>query len=315
MVVGPLAAYAQQPQRRLGALMIGAEDEPDSKLRIDGFLKGLRDLGWKDGENLHIEYRWAAGRQELIQKYAEELVALVPDVILANGAPVMSVLKPLTRSIPIVFANVFDPVGFGLVDSLARPGGNITGFTFIAPELIGKWTELLKEAAPQVTRAAFLYNPKINAFYPGLLRELKSVPQSVSMEIRPTSVETLDDLKAKFRELAGGSETGVMIGPDGFLIAHIGAVARLASASRVAGISVYREFAVEGGLMAYGPDVPDTFRRSAAYVDRILKGAKPADLPVQQPTKFQFAVNQKAASALGLTLSPTLLALADEVIE
>jgi putative ABC transport system substrate-binding protein len=311
----PLAARAQPAMRKLGVLMVVAEDDPDSRLRIAAFQLGLRDLGWQDSQNIHIEYRWAAGRAELIRQYAQELVALAPDVILANGTPVVAQLKQLTRSIPIVCALVNDPVRLGFVDSLSHPGGNITGFSFIDPELIGKWTALLKDAAPGLNRAALLYNPKITPFYPDFLRELAAAPHSVAMEVVPANVETVKDLEATLGALARTPGTGLLIGPDAFMIVHIREAAQLAAANRLPGISVYRQFVVEGGLMSYGPDTADIFRRSAGYVDRILKGANPAELPVQQPTKFEFVVNQKAAAALGLVLSPTLLSLADEVIE
>ena len=311
----PPIAAGQQSVRKLGVLMIVAEDDPDSKLRIGAFQQGLRELGWEDGRSIRIEYRWGAGRAELIRRYAQELVALAPDVILANGVLVLTELKQLTRSIPIVFANVFDPVGLGFVSSLARPGGNITGFTFVDPQLVGKWTSLIKVAAPGLMRAALLHNPETAPFYPNWLRELAADPQSVALEVVPASVETVDQLRATTEALARTPGTGLLIGPGPFNIVHIREIAQLAAANRLPAISVYRQFAIEGGLMSYGPDTADIFRRSAEYVDRILKGANPAELPVQQPTKFQFAVNQKAASALGLILSPTLLALADEVIE
>ena len=311
----PLAARAQQGMRKLGVLMIVADNESDSKRRIAAFQEGLRGLGWHDGQNIRIEYRWAAGRAELVRQYARELVALAPDVILANGTAVVAELKALTRSIPIVFALAIDPVGFEFVDSLSRPGGNITGFSFINPELIGKWTALIKDAAPAVNRAALLYNPKITPFYPNLLRELAAMPRSAALEIEPTTVETVDDLQRAIEALGRTPGTSLIVGPDAFLIVHMDKVARLAAQNRVPGISVYRQFVMEGGLMSYGPDTADIFRRSAGYVDRILKGANPAELPVQQPTKFEFVVNQKAAGALGLVLSPTLLSLADEVIE
>jgi len=311
----PLGARAQQRMRKLGVLMIGTENDPDSRLRIAAFHEGLRQLGWQDGRNLRIEYRWAAGRPDLIRQYAGELVALAPDIILGNGTPVVAELKQLTRSIPIVFANVFDPVGMGLVESLSQPGGNITGFSFVTPELIGKCTSLLKDAAPGVTRGALLHSPKINPFYPNLLRDLAASPRSVALEVVPAAADTVDDLRTTIEALARAPGTGLIIGPDGFMIVHISTIAQLAAANRLPGISVYRQFVVEGGLMSYGPDTPDIFRRSADYVDRILKGAAPAELPVQQPTKFEFVVNQKAAGALGLTLSSTLLSLADEVIE
>jgi putative ABC transport system substrate-binding protein len=311
----PLAGRAQQAMRKLGVLMIVAENDPDSKLRIAAFQKGLQDLGWQDGQNIRIEYRWAAGKPELIRQYAQELVALAPDVILANGTLVVTQLKQLSPSIPIVFALAIDPVSFGFVNSLSHPGGNITGFSFINPELIGKWTSLLKDAAPGVSRAALLFNPKMTPFYPDFLREIAAAPQSVAMEVVPATVDTVDDLQTRIEELARTPGTSLIIGPDAFMIVHMRKVAQLAAANRLPGISVYRQFVMEGGLMSYGPDTADIFRRSAGYVDRILKGANPAELPVQQPTKFEFVVNQKAAGALGLVLSPTLLSLADEVIE
>jgi len=311
----PLAARAQQPMRKLGVLMIVAEDDPDSKLRIAAFQQGLRELGWEDGRNIQIEYRWAAGRPELVRQYAREIVALAPDVILADGAMVIAELKQLTRAMPIVVALAVDPVSLGFVNSLSRPGGNITGFTFINSELIGKWTSLIKGAAPGVKRAALLYNPKITPFYPDFLREIAAAPQSVALEVFPATVDTVANLQTTVEALARSPGTGLLIGPDAFSIGNIAKIAELAAANRLPGISVYRQFVAEGGLMSYGPDVPDIFRRSAGYVDRILKGANPAELPVQQPAKFEFVVNQKAAAALGLTLSPTLLSLADEVIE
>jgi putative tryptophan/tyrosine transport system substrate-binding protein len=310
----PLAARAQSV-RKLGVLMSIGESDPDSKPRVDAFLRGLQDLGWRDGENIHIEYRWAAGRHDLTVQYAQELVALAPDAIVANGTFVVAELKPLTRSIPIVCALVIDPVGLGLIASLSRPGGNITGFTFIDPPLIGKWTALLKDAAPDLHRAALLYNPQLNPWYTNFMRELAADPHSVAMELLPTVIATVADLQTKIPALAHPPATGLITGPESFMLGHMHELAEIAAANRLPGISVYRKFVTEGGLMSYGPDVPDIFRRSAGYVDRILRGANPAELPVQQPTKYEFVVSQQAAKALGLALSPTLLSLADEVIE
>jgi putative ABC transport system substrate-binding protein len=310
----PLAARAQA-MRKLGVLMIVADNDPDSNRRIAAFQEGLRDVGWRDGQNIHIEYRWAAGRPELIHQYAQELVAHAPDVILANGTNVIAELKQLTRSIPIVCALLIDPVNFGFVESLSHPGGNITGFGFINPELIGKWTALLKDTAPGATKAALLHNPKITPFYPRFLRKLAATPQSAALEVVATAVETVDDLQTTIEALGRTPGASLIIGPDAFMIGHMDKVAQLAAQNRLPGISVYRQFVMEGGLISYGPDVADIFRRSAGYVDRILKGANPADLPVQQPTKFECVVGRKAATALGLELSPSLLAIADEVIE
>ncbi len=319
-LIGGMAAFLPPParaqgMRKLGVLMIVAEDDPDSKLRIAAFRQGLQELGWQDGQNIRIEYRWAGGKPDLIHEYAQELVALAPDIILANGTPVVAALKPLTRAIPIVGVLVVDPVGLGFVTSLSRPGGNITGFSFINSELIGKWTSLIRDAAPGVSRAMLLYNPKITPFYADFLREIAAAPQSVAVQVVPATVDSVDDIQPRIEELARTPGTGLLIGPDAANIVNIRKIAQLAAANRLPAISVYRQFAVEGGLMSYGPDTADIFHRSAGYVDRILKGANPAELPVQQPTKFEFVVNQKAAAALGLALSPTLLSLADEVIE
>jgi len=279
----PVGARAQQskPVPRVGVLMTVAENDPDSLRRIGAFREGLRALGWVEGQNVTIEYRWAAGEVGRIQQYAEELVALKPDVILANSTPVLGALQKLTKTVPIVCALVNDPVVLGFVASLSRPGGNITGFTFIDPELIVKWMELLKQVAPSINRAALVFNPKTAPFY--------------YHDRNP-----------------GGS---IIVGPDPFTIVHIREIAALSQEHKLPAISVYRQFVTDGGLMSYGPDTMDIFRRSASYVDRILKGASPAELPVQQPTKFELFVNLKSAQVLGLSVPPTLLALADEVIE
>jgi ABC-type uncharacterized transport system substrate-binding protein len=311
----PLAARAQPNMPRLGVLMIVAENDADSRRRIAAFQQGLRDHGWEDGRNIRIDYRWAASQPELIGRYVAELVALNPNVIFANGTTVTQELQRLTRSIPIVCALLIDPVSFGFVDSLSNPGGNITGFSFISAELIGKWTALIKDTAPGVMRAVLLYNPKITPFYPHFLRKIAAAPQSVAMELVPATVETVDDLPATVEALARTPGTSLIVGPDAFMLVHIDKVARLAAQHRLPGVSVYRQFVIEGGLLSYGPDTTDIFRRSADYIDRILNGAKPAELPVQQPAKFECVVSRKAADALGIELPPSLLALADEVIE
>ena len=316
-VTWPLAASAQQRSgmRRIGVLMSVTESDPESKARIAAFRQGLADLGWKDGQNVHIEYRWSNGKIELIRKYAKELVALAPDIIVANGTPSVEALKEATNSIPIVFALATDPVGLGDVKSLARPGGNITGFSFIDPELIGKWIGLLKDVTPNFTRAALLFNPSTAPFYNNLLHEIEATRQAGVTELVPTPVDTASEMETAIKALAQKQNSGLMIGPDPFNIVNIKQIAQLAEKNRLPAISVYRQFAIEGGLMAYGPDTVDVFRRSAGYVDLILKGANPAELPVQQPIKFQFIVNLKTAQSFGLTMSPALLDTADEVIE
>jgi putative ABC transport system substrate-binding protein len=313
----PLKALAQRTGsiRKLGLLLSGVESDPDSQVRMAAFRRGLAELGWKEGDNIHIEYRWSGGKSELIRQYAEELVALAPDVILANSTPVIAAFKNITSTVPIVFALAIDPVGLGHVKSLSRPGGNFTGFTFINPELIGKWTGLLREVMPDVSRAGVLFNPKTTPFYPGWVRELEAVRQPGSPEIISMPVVNDGEMEAAITALAQKPGSCLLVGPDPFNVVRIKQIAQLALENRLPAISVYRPFAVEGGLMAYGPDTADIFRRSAGYVDRILKGANPADLPVQQPDKFEFSINLKAAKALGLAVRPTLLATADEVIE
>jgi putative ABC transport system substrate-binding protein len=313
----PFAVRAQAAAalRKVGVLLSGVESDPDSQVRIAAFRRGFADLGWKEGENVHIEYRWSAGKSELIRQYAEELVALAPDVILANSTPVIAMLKSMTNSIPVVFALATDPVGLGHVDSLSRPGGNLTGFTFIDPALIGKWIGLMQEVVPGLARAALLFDPNATPFYRRWIREIETAHQSGAMELVAMPVGSNVEMETAIAALAQKPGSSLMIGPDPFNVVRIKAIAQLAAQSRLPAISVYRPFAIEGGLMAYGPDTADIFLRSAGYVDRILKGASPAELPVQQPDKFEFVVNLKAARALGLTVPGTVTALADEVIE
>jgi putative ABC transport system substrate-binding protein len=313
----PLVAHAQQksPTRTIGVIMGVTESDPDSQTRIAAFRAGFEELGWKDGQNIRIEYRWTAGRTEFVDQYCKEIVALAPSVILANSTPVVATLQNLTTSIPIVCALVTDPVGLGFVKSLSHPGGNITGFLFVDPELLSKWTELLKGSTPGLERAGVLYNPATAPFYRSFLSEIAAAQPPAQLDLTPIPVGTAEELEkaiVAFGQTPGG---GLIVGPDSFNIVHIERIAQLAANSRLSAVSVYRPFAVAGGLMSYGPDTAEIFRRSAAYVDRILKGANPAELPVQQPTKFEFVINSKAAKALGVTLPATMLALADEVVE
>jgi putative ABC transport system substrate-binding protein len=313
----PLAARAQRVGSvpTVGVLMAGAESAADNQTRIAAFRQGFAELGWKDGDNVHVEIRWSAGKSELIRQDARELVALKPDVILANSTPVIETFHRLNTSIPIVFALAIDPVALGHVKSLAHPGGNFTGFTFIDPGLIGKWMELLRQVVPDTTRAALLFNPATSPFYDKFVRQIQAerVPGVVELVAMPVGSDS--EMEAAIRALAQAPGSGLMFGPDPFNQVRIRQIAQMAERNRLPAVSVYRPFTTEGGLMAYGPDTADVFRRSASYVDRILKGAKPADLPVQQPTKFEFIINLKTAKALGLTVPPTLLAVADEVIE
>src|SRR5262249_18188378 len=263
----PLAGRAQRARGvpTVGVLMTVAESDVDSQMRIAAFRRGFASLGWKDGANVRIEYRWAAGRIGLIQQYAGELVALAPDVILANSTPVVATLQKLTNSVPIVFALTNDPVGLGFVKSLARPGGNISGFTFIDPALIGKWIGLLEDALPGIERTALLFNPNTAAFYRNFLREIEATRRTGTAPLMAMPVGSPAEMERSFADLANQPNSGLIIGPDPFLIVNIGRIAQLCAANRLPSISVYRQFAVEGGLMAYGPDTADIFRRSAEY--------------------------------------------------
>ena len=317
----PFATHAQQTRnmRTVGIILSGAESDAESQTRIVAFRQGFEELGWKDRQDVHIEYRWVAGNSDLIEQYTREIVALRPDVILANGTGVVVALQKLTSTIPIVCVLVNDPVGLGFVKSLARPGGNITGFTYIDPDMISKWMGLLKEVTPDPTgapRCCSIQSPPFR--YYRSFSERNREPARLAGSARPLEA------------LPGGHPCGVgicnccvcaeagrlfMIGPDAFMITHIAEIAQLVANNRVPTISVYRPFTVAGGLMSYGPDTADIFRQAASYVDRILKGERPADLPVQQPTKFEFIVNLKAAKSLGLTIPSGVVAIADEVIE
>jgi ABC-type uncharacterized transport system substrate-binding protein len=310
----PVASRSQGPRRTIGVLMAGSEGSAENAPRIVAFHKALAELGWRDGDNVDIVYRWSAGKNELVQQYAKELVASSPDVIVANGTTVISAFKGKTESIPIVFALSMDPVGLGHVKSLSHPGGNFTGFTFIDPEMIGKWMELLGEAAPGLTEAGIVFNPDTMNPYPNFAREVQETQQS-KLSLRLIPVRTTEEATAAIEAFAASPHRGLMIGPDPFNQVHLKDIAELTTRLRLPTISVYRPYASGGGLMTYGPDTADVFRRSAAYVDRILKGEKPADLPVQQPNKFEFVINLKTAKALGLVIPPTLLAMADETIE
>jgi putative ABC transport system substrate-binding protein len=313
----PLAARAQSKVRmpKVGVLMSVSDGDADSQKRIAAFRQGLIDLGWKDGQNIKIEYRWAGGKIELIRQYSKELVALAPDVILANSTPVIRAMKDMTSSVPIVCALVNDPVGLGFVKSLANPGGNITGFTYINADLIGKWVDLLKDVTPGFTQAAVMHNPRTTPFYRNFLSEIEATRKLATKELTAVSVESAAEIETAINVLAEKPGSGLIIGPDPFTIVSIKRIAQLAAQKRLPAISVYRQFVLEGGLMAYGPDTADIFRRSATYVDRILKGEKPAALPVQQPNKFEFIVNLKTAQSFGLAMPRILLSTADEVIE
>ena len=302
--------------RRIGLLAGSTEEhDPQSQVRIMAFRDGLEALGWIEGRNIRIDYRFAGGDENRIQTYVAELVNLAPDLIVANNSPVVAALKRATHTIPIVFAIVSDPVGQGFVASVAHPAGNITGFSFIEFEMVGKWMELLKEIAPSIRRTTLLFNPVTASYYPSFLRQLEAVSTTLATELVAAPVEDKADIESAMAAVAREPIGGLITGSDPFIFSNRALVMNLAARYQLPAIYQFRAFVAEGGLMSYGPDPNDIVRRSASYVDRILKGAKPADLPVQQPTKFELAINLKTANALGLTVPSTLLARADEVIE
>jgi putative ABC transport system substrate-binding protein len=310
----PLSARAQQPERmrRIGVLMSTRADDPEGQTRIAAFLGGLQQLGWTDGRNVEINARWATGDAEG-RKYAAELVALAPDVILGTGLYVGS-LQQVTQTVPIVFVLVADPVGAGFVASLARPGGNATGFSFSEYGISGKWLELLKQIAPSVTRVAVLRNPADPAGT-GQWGAIQSVAPSFGVELIPLGVRDPSEIERAVTEFARGSNGGLIVVAGGLVIVHRELIIALAARHRLPAVYFNRMYVTGGGLISYGPENFDQYRRAASYVDRILKGEKPADLPVQAPTKYELLINLKTAKALGIEAPPTLLACADEVIE
>ena len=313
----PLVARAQQrsPTRRI-AVLLGAntEHDPEAEARVAAFRHGLEELGWIDGHNIHIDYRFAGGDADLIRTYVRELVASSPDLIVANSSPVIAELKRNTGTIPVVFAVIIDPVNQGFVTSLAHPGGNITGFTLVEFDIIGKWLELLKEMAPRISRARLLFNPVTGPFFETWLREFAAT-SVIPTELKAAPVHDRAEIATTMAALSGEPNVGLITAADVFTVANRGLIIGLAERYRLPSIYQFREFAAEGGLMSYGPDTADIFRRAADYVDRILKGGNPAELPIQQPTKFQLVLNLKTAKALGLTVQTSLLARADDVIE
>jgi putative tryptophan/tyrosine transport system substrate-binding protein len=312
----PLAAGAQQakPMRRVGALMAYTADDPQVQERIAAFLQGLQQLGWTVGQNLQIDFRWSAGNEDDTRKYAAELVALAPDVIFAPGSAAVGPLRRATRTVPIVFTIVPDPVGAGFVESLARPGGNITGFTNLDFGIGAKYLELLKQIAPNVTRAAVLRDPEITAGL-GLWAAIQSVSPSVAIEVIPVNVDDTGEIERTLAAFARNPNGGLIVTGSAQTVLHRDLIIALAARHRLPAIYYDRYYAVAGGLISYGADTVDQFRRSAAYVDRILRGEKPAELPVQAATKYDLVVNLKTAKALGLTIPQIVLSRADEVIE
>ena len=316
-VAWPLAAHAQQPERmrRIGVLSSVASDDPEVQARMAAFHQGLQEHGWVIGRNLRIEYRWSrAGDPEQLRTYAAELIALTPEVILAVATSAVGALQPATRSIPIVFVQVSDPVGTGFVESMARPGGNMTGFTPLEFGLSAKWVELLKEIAPRVTRAVVLRDQSLSSGI-GAFAVMQSAGPSLGVELTPFGVGSAGDIERAVAAAWRRPNSGLIVLPGSLTLLHRKSIIALAAQHGLPAVYPYRYHVADGGLVCYGPDTIEQYRRAGGYVDRILKGEKPADLPVQAPTKYELVINLKTAKALGLTIPPTMLTIADKVIE
>jgi ABC-type uncharacterized transport system substrate-binding protein len=313
----PIAARAQPAAqvRQIGVLMGYAEDDPEAQSRLRAFRHGLAGLGWSEGQNLRTDIRWSRGDINRASELAKELVATKPDVILSNTTPVTAALQRETRTISIVFVVVSDPVGSGFVQSLPRPGGNMTGFVNLEASLVEKWLELLKEIAPRVTRVAAMFNPQTAPYIEYYLQPLEVVAPKLGVMTFKAAVRSEADIEEIIRRLGREPGGGLIVMTDSFMTVNRRSIIDSTARNKVPAISFIKTIAAEGGLISYGVDVGDLFHRAAAYVDRILRGAKPAELPVQVPTKFGLAINLKTAKALGLTVPPSLLASADEIIE
>jgi putative ABC transport system substrate-binding protein len=311
----PLAARAQERVRLIGVVFGGVETDPEFQARAAAFRQALRQLGWTDGGNIRIDIHWGAGDTQVVRKIASDVVALAPDVIFAvGGNPTIAALQQATRTIPIVFVGVTDPVGAGFVASLARPAGNVTGFMPLEYGISAKWLELLKQIDPRVKHAGVMRDPT-NPTGIGLLAAMQGVAPSFGIELSPLSVHDAGDIENAIARFARGSNGGLIVTLSGVTIRHRALINTLATRHKLAAVYPYRYFVADGGLISYGPNSIEPFRHAAGYVDRILKGEKPADLPVQAPTKYELVINLKTAKALGIDVPPTLLALADEVIE
>ena len=313
----PVAARAQQasPEKTIGVLMGGAESDQEGQSSVAAFREELRKLGWMEGRNSQINIRWAAADVELMKRFAKEIVALQPDVILTSSTPAAAAMLQQTRTIPVIFVLVADPVGSGFVASLPRPGGNATGFTPIVRSLGGKWVELLKEIAPRITRVTLLFNRPTATFVEGYLDPFKAAAASLGVEAIVAPFNDMPTLESIVTAEAHEPSSGLVVIPDAFTQQHRAEITALAARSHVPAVYWSHSFAEAGGLISYGPYLVDEYRRAAAYADRILKGAKPSELPVQAPVKFELVVNLKTAKELGLDVPPPLLASADEVIE
>ena len=312
----PLALRAQQPERlrRVSVLLGVPENDPETNSRVRAFRLGMRDAGWVEGRNLQIEYWYAGTDRDTIKKHVAELIRLAPDVILANSGPVMVLLQPATNRIPIVFVVVNDPVRQGFISNLAHPGGNVTGFSFIEPEIVGKWINLLSDVKPDLSRVALMYNPNTAAYYDSYLRSFKALPQQSRIAVDAAPVRSEAEVEQAVAEVARDGR-GLIVAADPYIVSMRELILKSAERHRALLLAPYRQFAVDGGLMSYGPDTADIFRRSSSYVDRILKGELPGNLPAQSPDKFELVFNLRRAKALGLSVPEPFLQLADQVLE
>jgi putative ABC transport system substrate-binding protein len=312
----PLASRAQQPDRmrRIGLLLPATADDAEFQARVGAFLQALALLGWTIGRNLRIDTRWATNNPGDIRRHAAELVALAPDVMLCHGSPTLGPLLQATRAMSVVFVAAIDPVGAGYVRSLARPGGNASGFTFLEYGTSGKWLELLKEIAPRVTRAAILRDAAVSSGI-GQFGAIQAVAPSFGVELTPVDVNELAEIERAIADFARVPNGGLVVTGSALVLTHRNLVITLAARHKLPAVYFGRIFVTSGGLISYGPNTIEQYHQAAGYVDRILKGEKPADLPVQAPTKFEFVINVKTAKVLGIEVPPTLLARADEVIE
>jgi putative ABC transport system substrate-binding protein len=313
----PLAARGQQSSRmrRVGALMAFAESDPEYQANVGAFRDGMQKLGWTEGRNIQIDYRWAGPETETIQRFAKELVALQPELILSSSTSTTAALLQQTRTIPIIFTVVVDPIGSGFVASLSQPGGNVTGFINLDPNMIGKWLELLKEIAPHVTRVVAVYHPETAPYYEIYLNPFKTAAQSLGVEAIVAPVHDISGFESVCAAQARQPNGGIVLVPDPYMITHRADITSLAARHRLPAVYFNRAFAEVGGLLSYGNDILDNYRRAATYVDRVLKGEKASELPVQFPVKFELVLNLKTAKMLGLDSPLSLQQRADEVIE
>ena len=312
----PLMAHAQQPDgvRRIGVLMGIGDSDPEAKPRVEALEGGLKDLGRTEGHNIHLDYRWTAGDLDRTRAFAKEIVDLKPEVIVVHSTPAVKALRQLTSTTPMVFVLIADPIGSGFVESLAHPGGNLTGFMNVDAPMAGKWLELIKEVAPRVNRIALVYNPRTSP-YQSYLKSFDETARRSGVQGIPTPVLDAAEIERAITALGQQPDSGLFVVPDVFVQVHRELIIKLAEKYRLPAIYPYRFFPESGGLMSYGIDTVVIFRHAASYVDRILKGTAPTDLPVQAPTNFQLVINLKAAKAIGLTIPESFLVRADQVIE